>query len=86
MTTRARRSLAGRPPRRYHATASRPSVRPTLRDLQVGDIVSRADRDDKNRYVVTELRGPWVFTQRIRGSGAPGIIAFPSALMLRRVG
>jgi hypothetical protein len=52
----------------------------------VGDIVKRADRDDKNRYVVTEIRGPWVFTQRISGSGSPGVITFPSALMLKKVG
>lgn len=53
--------------------------------IGVGDIVKRADRDDKNRYVVTELRGPWVFTRRISGSGIPGIITFPSALMLKKV-
>ena len=54
--------------------------------IGVGDIVKRADRDDKNRYVVTEIRGPWVFTQRISGSGSPGVITFPSALMLKKVG
>ena len=72
--------------RRRHAVAVRPSARPTLRGLRIGDIVARADRDDENRYVVTELRSPWIFTRRISGSGSPGIITFPSALMLRRVG
>lgn len=82
--------------RRDHATASVPSAFTTLRGtggsrsaagtIRVGDIVQRADRDDDKRYVVTDIRAPWIYTRRISGSGAPGIITFPSSLMLRRVG
>ena len=57
-------------------------------NLKIGDIVQRADATDKkpNRYVIVEFRGPWILTNRISGSGAPGIIQFPSAQMLKRVG
>lgn len=54
--------------------------------IQVGDIVQRADAVGKNRYVVINIRSPWIYTQRISGSGAPGIITFPSSQMLRKVG
>lgn len=55
-------------------------------DIGVGDIVQRSDSSSKNRYVVTDIRSPWIYTQRISGSGGPGVITFPSALMLRKVG
>lgn len=55
-------------------------------DIQVGDIVQRSDAVGKNRYAVTDIRSPWIYTRRISGSGAPGIITFPSQLMLRKVG
>lgn len=53
--------------------------------LAIGDIVQRSDQNGKNRYVIVDIRAPWIFTQRIRGSGGPGTITFPSALMLRKV-
>ena len=53
--------------------------------IHVGDIVQRADAGTKNRYVVTDIQGPWIYTRRISGSGAPGVITFPSAHMLRKV-
>lgn len=57
-------------------------------NLQIGDIVQRADATGKNpnRYVIVEFRGPWILTNRISGPGVPGIIQFPSAQMLKRVG
>lgn len=53
--------------------------------IQIGDIVQRADLVGKNRYVVINIAGPWIYTRRISGSGAPGIITFPGAQMLRKV-
>jgi hypothetical protein len=54
--------------------------------IKIGDIVQRADQVSKNRYVVTDIRGSWILTRRISGSGGPGIIQFPSATMLKKVG
>lgn len=65
--------------RKSHATMSQATIR-------VGDIVRRADVRGKNRYVVVRVREPWIYTQRISGSGGPGIITFPSESMLRKVG
>ena len=86
-TTAHRRSLHAHAAtaRAFPAVTVPPAVLHSGR-IGVGDIVKRADREDKNRYVVTELRGPWVLTKRISGSGAPGIITFPSTLMLKKVG
>lgn len=53
--------------------------------IQVGDIVQRSDVNGKNRYVVTDVRPPWIYTRRISGSGTPGIITFPTPSMLRKV-
>ncbi len=53
--------------------------------FQVGDIVQRADVNGRRRYVIVETRPPWIYTRRISGSGAPGIITFPSQHMLRKV-
>jgi hypothetical protein len=39
-----------------------------------------------NRYVVTDIQGPWIYTRRVSGSGGPGIVTFPSQLLLRKVG
>ena len=54
--------------------------------IQIGDIVQKRSDASGNRYVVTDIRSPWIFTHRISGSGAPGIITFPSSQMLRKVG
>lgn len=54
--------------------------------LGVGDIVQRSDVSGKNRYVVVNIQAPWIYTRRISGSGGPGVITFPSAHMLRKVG
>jgi hypothetical protein len=54
--------------------------------IQIGDIVQRSDIAGKNRYVVVNIQAPWIYTRRISGSGAPGIITFPSTHMLRKVG
>lgn len=54
--------------------------------IQIGDIVQRSDAVGKNRYVVTDIQSPWIYTRRISGSGGPGIITFPSGRMLRKVG
>ena len=53
--------------------------------IEVGDIVQRSDIAGKNRYVVVNIQSPWIYTRRISGSGAPGIITFPSPHMLRKV-
>jgi hypothetical protein len=53
--------------------------------IAIGDIVQRSDGIGKNRYVVTDIQSPWIYTRRISGSGAPGIITFPSSHMLRKV-
>lgn len=55
-------------------------------NIEIGDIVQRADAVGKNRYVVVDIRQPWVFAQRISGSGGPGITTFPSPQLLRKVG
>jgi len=68
--------------RRDHATARVPSHNGGLR---VGDIVQRSDVDGKNRYVIVNVAGPWIYTRRISGSGGPGVITFPSSSMLRKV-
>lgn len=81
---------------RSHATARAFSADVTMpgigaisrRGLQIGDIVQRADASGgkaPNRYVVIEIRGPWILTRRISGTGTPGIIQFPSASMLKKV-
>ena len=62
----------------HHATLASGS-------LTIGDIVQRSDVDGKNRYVVVNIAGPWVYTRRISGSGGPGIVTFPSTRMLRKV-
>ena len=54
--------------------------------IGVGDIVQRADIAGKNRYVVVNIQPPWIYTRRISGSGAPGIITFPTSQMLKKVG
>ena len=89
----APRKTSTRRPLHAHAATARafPAVTvppATVRrgGIGVGDIVKRSDREDNNRYVVTEIREPWVFTQRISGTGSPGVISFPSALMLKKVG
>jgi hypothetical protein len=53
--------------------------------IGIGDIVQRSDAVGKNRYVVVRIQDPWIYTRRISGSGAPGIITFPSAQMLKKV-
>lgn len=69
--------------RTHHATAQ---VAPTSVVVQIGDIVQRSDVNGKNRYLVVNIHAPWIYTRRISGSGGPGVITFPSALMLRKVG
>ena len=54
--------------------------------IQIGDIVQRSDAVGNNRYVVTNIQAPWIYTRRISGSGGPGVITFPSSQMLRKVG
>lgn len=54
-------------------------------EIAVGDIVQRADVDGRNRYVVVNVHAPWIYTRRISGSGGPGVVTFPSELMLRKV-
>ena len=87
--SRAARSHGGRT--RSHATVrafSSSGAQPirSMGGLQIGDIVQRADGVSKNRYVVTDIRAPWIYSRRISGSGQPGIITFPSSSMLRKVG
>jgi hypothetical protein len=53
--------------------------------FQVGDIVQRTDVDGRKRFVVVQIREPWIYTRRIGGGGTPGIITFPSQFMLRKV-
>ena len=79
-------------PRRDHATTRTTApggfaavARAGNGGIQVGDIVQRSDIDGKNRYVVVNIRSPWIYTRRISGSGGPGIITFPSVQMLRKV-
>lgn len=56
-----------------------------LHALKVGDIVRRSDGASRNRYVIIDIRTPWIYTQRISGSGGPGIVTFPTQYMLERV-
>jgi hypothetical protein len=53
--------------------------------LQVGDIVQRSDIDGRNRYVIVNIHGPWIYTRRVTGSGGPGVVTFPTEYMLRKV-
>lgn len=69
----------------HAAVAAAPRGRESYGSIQIGDIVRRSDRDDKNRYVVVNIQQPWIYTRRISGSGGPGVITFPSELLLRRV-
>lgn len=69
---------------RSHATVASPSAA-SSGGIQVGDIVQRSDVNGKNRYVVTDVQPPWIYTRRISGSGTPGIITFPTPSMLRKV-
>ena len=88
-STRRKASTTGRTQRaRLHEThrSSRHHETSRRSGLAIGDVVQRSDVDGKNRYVITEIRGPWIYTRRISGSGTPGIITFPSELMLRKVG
>ena len=55
-----------------------------LHDLKVGDIVRRSDGASRNHYVIIDIRTPWIYTQRISGSGGPGIVTFPTQYMLER--
>lgn len=74
----ASRSHATR--RRGHATIAHGS------SIDVGDIVQRSDNVNRNRYVVTNIQGPWIYTRRISGSGGPGVVTFPSQYLLKKVG
>ncbi len=67
---------------RAHAVALAPAAGG---GIDIGDIVQRSDIDGKNRYVVVNIQPPWIYTRRISGSGAPGIITFPSSRMLKKV-
>ena len=75
------RKAYGEPTARSHATKRAPSHA----TIKVGDIVQRSDIDGRNRYVVINIRDPWIYTRRVSGSGTPGIITFPSAYMLKKV-
>lgn len=70
-------------PTRSHATR-RSSAHASM--LEIGDIVQRSDVDGHNRYVIVNIQDPWIYTRRISGSGGPGVITFPTELMLRKVG
>jgi len=76
------RGMRGMTTTRGHATKKRPS-RIAHATIQIGDIVQRSDVDGKNRYVVVNVREPWIYTRQI--SGGLGIITFPSSHMLRKV-
>ncbi len=54
-------------------------------ELEVGDIVQRSDINSRNRYVIVNIQGPWIYTRRISGSGGPGVVTFPTRFMLRKV-
>lgn len=81
----ARHGGQGRPQRSAHAVAAVPASRGSFGRIEIGDIVQRSDRQDKNRYVVVNIQQPWIYTRRISGSGGPGVITFPSEVMLRKV-
>ena len=78
------RRAYGKPARstRAHATVQAAS---SVGGISIGDIVQRSDIDGKNRYVVVNVAGPWIYTRRIGGAGGPGVVTFPSAGMLRKV-
>jgi hypothetical protein len=78
----ARYGGSGAEPPRSHAT-----VRSAVGNgsIGIGDIVQRSDVEGKNRYVVINIKSPWIYTRRIGGGGTPGIITFPSPSMLRKV-
>lgn len=79
MTTPKTRGHATKTKGRSRAHATAREV--ISRNIGIGDIVQRSDIDSKNRYVVTDIHGPWIFTKRISGSGGPGVITFlPRAL------
>jgi len=80
--TRRYRKAYGAPKARGHAT-----IRAVTGNggIGIGDIVQRSDIDGKNRYVVVNIQGPWIYTRRIGGGGTPGVITFPSSHMLRKV-
>lgn len=69
--------------RRVHATAQAAASHGT--GIEIGDIVQRADIAGRNRYVVVNIQGPWIYTRRLSGRGGPGVITFPSSSMLRKV-
>jgi hypothetical protein len=85
-----RQSLAacptsGHATRRLPTMGVSPSLMPRGGDLQIGDIVRRSDARTDNRYVIVNIKAPWIYTHRISGSGGPGIITFPTRLMLEKV-
>jgi hypothetical protein len=51
----------------------------------IGDIVRRSDINVRNHYVIVDIKDPWIYTRRISGSGGPGIVTFPTSLMLAKV-
>jgi hypothetical protein len=53
--------------------------------LHVGDIVQRVDINGRKRFVVVNIREPWIYTRQLGGGGTPGVITFPSQYMLRKV-
>ena len=77
----ARHGGTGTKPTRSHAVVARAGNG----GIGVGDIVQRSDIAGKNRYVVVNIQAPWIYTRRISGSGAPGIITFPTSQMLKKV-
>jgi hypothetical protein len=81
----ARYGGTGRARSAHAVVAAAPHGRESYGSIQIGDIVRRSDREDKNRYVVVNIHQPWIYTRRISGSGGPGVITFPSELMLRKV-
>ena len=84
--TRRYRKAYGKSTRRAHARiAAADKPRRHHAQIQIGDIVQRSDVASKNRYVVVNIQQPWIYTRRISGSGGPGVITFPSEIMLRKV-
>jgi hypothetical protein len=55
------------------------------RSFGIGDIVRRSDINARNHHVIVDIKGPWIYTRRISGSGGPGIVTFPTRLMLAKV-
>lgn len=77
-----------------HATApSKARAANVHASMQIGDghsfgigaIVRRADINAPNRYVIVDIKDPWIYTRRISGSGGPGIVTPPTPLMLAKV-